>query len=74
MGAPLAGIYLTQAHSRLTAHVLAAVDEAPTVSTNDTAQFGLAAIQNLALIGDYLPAAAATLATATDAPLEVPAS
>ncbi|MFJ4210419.1 Tat pathway signal sequence domain protein [Paenarthrobacter sp. NPDC089675] len=114
VGAPLAGIYLTQAHSRLTAYaaarlgspelaasawesfgvggenlnhaeaftlrrirppyVLAPVDEAPTVSTNDTAQFGLAAIQNLALIGDYLPAAAATPATATDAPLEVPAS
>jgi hypothetical protein len=32
------------------------VDEAPTVSTNDTAQFGLAVIQNLALIGDQLPA------------------
>ncbi len=44
----------------------------PYVSTNDTAQFGLAAIQNLALIGDYLPVAAAT--PATDAPLEVPAS
>jgi hypothetical protein len=102
VGQPLAGIYLTQAHSRLTAYaaarlgspdlaelawesfaeggenlnhaeaftlkeilppfVLQPVDEAPTVSTNDTAQFGLAVIQNLALIGGDLPA------------LEVPAS
>jgi hypothetical protein len=94
VGEPLAGIYLTQAHSRLTAyaaarlgdpglaarawesfaeggehlnhgeaftlrkieppHVLLPVDEAPTVSTNDTAQFGLAVIQNLALIGGHL--------------------
>jgi hypothetical protein len=30
------------------------VDEAPTVSTNDTSQFGLAVIQNLALIGKHL--------------------
>jgi hypothetical protein len=30
------------------------VDEAPWVSTNDTAQWGLAAIQNLALVGDQL--------------------
>ena len=30
------------------------VDEVPTVSTNDAAQYGLAAIQNLALIGDRL--------------------
>jgi hypothetical protein len=30
------------------------VDELPNVSTNDTAQWGLAAIQNLALIGQYL--------------------
>lgn len=30
------------------------VDEAPWISTNDTAQWGLAAIQNLALIGDQL--------------------
>lgn len=37
-------------------YVLTAVDEAPTVSTNDTAQFSLAVIQNLALIGDQLPA------------------
>ena len=36
-------------------HVLAPVDEAPTVSTNDTAQFGLAVIQNLALVGKHLP-------------------
>ncbi|MFI6792693.1 Tat pathway signal sequence domain protein [Nonomuraea sp. NPDC050383] len=35
--------------------VLAAVEEAPFVSTNDAAQYGLAAIQNLALIGDHLP-------------------
>ncbi|MET4622111.1 hypothetical protein ABIE18_003580 [Arthrobacter sp. 2762] len=95
VGQPLTGIYLTQAHSRLTAyaaarlgapdlaelawesfaqggenlnhaeaftlkkilppHVLQPVDEAPTVSTNDTAQFGLAVIQNLALIGSALP-------------------
>ena len=92
---PLPGIYLTQAHSRLSAyaaarlgdpglaarawesfaeggehlnhesaftlrtieppHVLLPVDEAPTVSTNDASQFGLAVIQNLALIGDHLP-------------------
>jgi hypothetical protein len=31
------------------------VDEVPWVSTNETAQWGLAAIQNLALIGDALP-------------------
>jgi hypothetical protein len=94
VGQPLDGIYLTQAHSRLTAYaaarlkdpdlaarawtsfaeggehlnhesaftlrkieppyVLLPVDEAPTVSTNDTSQFGLAVIQNLALIGDHL--------------------
>ncbi|MEU4233105.1 Tat pathway signal sequence domain protein [Nonomuraea sp. NPDC026600] len=36
-------------------HVLAKVLEAPFVSTNDAAQYGLAAIQNLALIGDHLP-------------------
>lgn len=107
VGQPLAGIYLTQAHSRLAAyaaaklgspelaelawesfaeggenlnhaeaftlkkilppHVLQPVDEAPTVSTNDAAQFGLAVIQNLALVGQHLPAAA-------DTPQEVPAS
>ena len=32
------------------------VTEVPWVSTNDTAQWGLAAIQNLALIGSELPA------------------
>ena len=35
--------------------VLSPVDEAPSVGTNDVAQYGLAAIQNLALIGDRLP-------------------
>jgi hypothetical protein len=35
--------------------VLNPVTEIPWVSTNDTAQWGLAAIQNLALIGDKLP-------------------
>ncbi|WP_336208902.1 exo-rhamnogalacturonan lyase family protein [Nonomuraea sp. LPB2021202275-12-8] len=44
---------------RLTAvegpHVLAPVLEAPYVSTNDAAQYALAAIQNLALIGEHLP-------------------
>ena len=35
--------------------VLRPVDEAPWVSTNDAAQWSLAAIQNLALIGDHLP-------------------
>ncbi|MFN3305465.1 MAG: Tat pathway signal sequence domain protein, partial [Roseateles sp.] len=30
------------------------VDEAPWISTNDTAQWGLAAIQNLALVGEHL--------------------
>ena len=34
--------------------VLEPVDEAPFVSTNDAAQYGLAAIQNLALIGEHL--------------------
>ena len=36
-------------------YVLNPVDEAPSVGTNDVAQYGLAAIQNLALIGDRLP-------------------
>ena len=94
VGAPLDGIHLEQAHSRLAAYaakgmddaelgdlawaafegigewlvhrrdftlrrieapyVLNPVDEAPSVSTNDAAQYGLAAIQNLALIGDRL--------------------
>lgn len=36
--------------------VLKPVDEAPRVSTNGASQWGLAAIQNLALIGDALPA------------------
>jgi hypothetical protein len=34
--------------------VFRAVDEAPTLSTNDAAQFSLAAIANLALVGDNL--------------------
>lgn len=34
--------------------VLNPVDEAPWISTNDTAQWGLAAIQNLALVGEQL--------------------
>jgi hypothetical protein len=34
--------------------VLSPVDEADGLSTNDAAQFALAAIQNLALIGDAL--------------------
>jgi hypothetical protein len=34
--------------------VLNPVDEAPWVSTNDTAQWALAAIQNLALVGEHL--------------------
>jgi hypothetical protein len=37
--------------------VLSPVDEALTLSTNDAAQFSLATIQNLALIGDRLEAA-----------------
>ncbi len=36
--------------------VLYPVDEAPWISTNDAAQWSLAAIQNLALIGAHLPA------------------
>jgi hypothetical protein len=36
--------------------VLNPVDEAAWVSTNDTAQWGLAAMQNLALAGKALPA------------------
>jgi hypothetical protein len=35
--------------------VLAPVDEAPAVSTNDTSQWALAAMENLSLIGDYIP-------------------
>ncbi|CAD0107860.1 unnamed protein product [Aureobasidium uvarum] len=35
--------------------VLSPVDEAAWVSTNDVGQYGLAAIKNLALIGEYLP-------------------
>jgi hypothetical protein len=35
--------------------VLLPVDEAAWVSTNDAGQYGLAAIENLALIGEYLP-------------------
>ena len=35
--------------------VLNPVNEVPWVTTNETAQWGLAAIQNLALIGDALP-------------------
>ncbi|MRW91430.1 Tat pathway signal sequence domain protein [Duganella sp. FT80W] len=37
--------------------VLNPIQEVDWISTNDTAQWGLAAIQNLALIGDYLPEA-----------------
>lgn len=36
-------------------YVVRPVDEARTVSTNDASQYGLATIQNLALIGRYLP-------------------
>lgn len=39
--------------------VLRPVDEAPGLSTNEAAQWALAAIQNLALIGEALPAASA---------------
>ncbi|WP_110588637.1 Tat pathway signal sequence domain protein [Microbacterium suaedae] len=93
-GAPLRGIHLEQAHSRLAAYaarqtgdpglrdlawrafdgvgewlvhrrelrieridppvVPAPVDEMPSISTNDAAQYGLAAIQILALLGDEL--------------------
>ncbi|MEV0234976.1 Tat pathway signal sequence domain protein [Nonomuraea sp. NPDC050786] len=35
-------------------HVLSPVREAPFVSTNDASQYGLAAIHNLALIGEHL--------------------
>lgn len=38
--------------------VLNPVDEVPSLGTNDAAQYGLAAIQNLALIGDALPSEA----------------
>ncbi|ESQ78603.1 hypothetical protein [Asticcacaulis sp. YBE204] len=41
------------------AAVLRPLDEDPTLSTNGTAQWGLSAIQNLALIGDSLEEAAA---------------
>lgn len=96
VGQALPGIYLTQAHSRLTAYaaarladpilaarawvqyaaggenlgndvafhlhkvgppyVLQPITEAHTVSTNDAAQFALATIQLLALVGDVVPA------------------
>jgi hypothetical protein len=39
--------------------VLRPVDEAEGVSTNGTAQWGLAAIQCLALVPEHLPAAGA---------------
>jgi hypothetical protein len=95
VGIALKGIYLTQAHSRLTGYaaarlndpaladrawvefaaggellgndvafrlhrvdppyVLQPVDEAHTVSTNDAAQFALATIQLLALVGSAVP-------------------
>lgn len=95
VGEALRGIYLTQAHSRLTAYaaarladpalaarawaefaaggellgndvafhlhrveppyVLQPITEAHTVSTNDAAQFALATIQLLALVGDATP-------------------
>ncbi|MGP4917339.1 exo-rhamnogalacturonan lyase family protein [Brachybacterium tyrofermentans] len=35
--------------------VLEPVDEADFLGTNGSAQYGLSAIQNLALIGDHLP-------------------
>lgn len=38
--------------------VIRPLDEQPTISTNDSAQWGLAGIQNLALIGDTLDEAA----------------
>jgi hypothetical protein len=38
------------------AAVLNPVEEIASLSTNDMAQWGLAAIQNLALIGDHIPA------------------
>ncbi|MGA0567959.1 Tat pathway signal sequence domain protein [Rathayibacter sp. KR2-224] len=43
-------------HEVLPPEVLAPVQEADGVSTNAAAQFGLAAIQNLALVGDAVPA------------------
>jgi hypothetical protein len=95
VGQALSGIYLTQAHSRLTGYaaarlnnpelaarawvefaaggellgndvafrlhrvdppyVLQPIDEAHTVSTNDAAQFALATIQLLALVGHAVP-------------------
>jgi hypothetical protein len=95
VGTALSGIYLTQAHSRLTAYVasrtgdvslarrawtefaaggellgndlafkghavdppfvLQPITDAYTISTNDGAQFGLAAIQLLALVGKEVP-------------------
>ncbi|MFT4089440.1 MAG: Tat pathway signal sequence domain protein [Asticcacaulis sp.] len=39
-------------------HVLRPLNEDPTLSTNGVSQWGLAAIQNLALVGDYLDEAA----------------
>ena len=43
-------------HRVETPDALRSFDEAPAVSTNSTAQWGLAAIQNLCLAGEYLPA------------------
>lgn len=53
--------------------VLEPVDEAAFVSTNDAAQYGLAAIANLALIGDDLPGTAVPDAAAVPGAARVPA-
>lgn len=47
--------------------VLNPIDEAAWVSTNDSSQWSLAAIQNLAMIGDALPASFPALPAATQA-------
>ncbi|GAA4427714.1 Tat pathway signal sequence domain protein [Georgenia halophila] len=50
------------------AGVLEPVDEAPYLYTNDAAQYGLAAIQNLALVGDVLEEAHAEVFGSGDRP------
>ncbi|MFD7436949.1 hypothetical protein [Streptomyces sp. NPDC059861] len=59
----MAGRVQPQGHSRLDAYAavqtgdekLATRGEAARVSANDTALYGLAAIENLALLGDRMP-------------------
>jgi hypothetical protein len=53
-GAPRSGRYSGKLTRVAGPAVLNPIDEAPWVSTNDGAQWSLAAMQNLALVGDAL--------------------